>query len=240
MLSGEISNRHGIEGLPNDTIYADFTGSAGQCFGGFLVKGVTFNLEGDTNDYVGKGLSGGKVIIRKPEQSTFEASENIIIGNVALYGATNGELYANGLAGERFAIRNSGAKAVVEGLGDHGCEYMTGGRIVVLGKTGRNFAAGMSGGIAYVLDTEGHFDYYCNMEMVELSLLESMDDVREVKQLINQHVQYTNSDRGKEILENWEQYENKFIKVIPFEYKKKLEEQKLQEIEQKMEKLELE
>ena len=169
MLSGEIALRYGNDGLPEHTISAYFEGSAGQSFGAFLVKGVTFYLHGDTNDYMGKGLSGGRIIITPPRGSTFNPEENIICGNTTLYGATSGEVFINGVAGERFAVRNSGATAVVEGAGDHCCEYMTGGIVVVLGQTGRNFAAGMSGGVAYVLDESNDFDYFCNMEMVELS-----------------------------------------------------------------------
>ncbi len=240
MLSGEISKQKGINALPEDTININFEGSAGQSFGAFLVNGVTFHLKGDSNDYIGKGLSGGKIIVKKPAESPFIANENVIIGNVALYGATSGELYVNGLAGERFAIRNSGAKAVVEGVGDHGCEYMTGGRVVILGSTGRNFAAGMSGGIAYVLDLEGNFDYFCNMEMVELSLLDTREDINELKTMINHHLKYTQSEIATEILDHWDDYESKFIKVIPFEYKKILEEQKIQEINSKIKELEQE
>ena len=172
MLGYEVTRRYGAEGLPDDTISIKFTGSAGQSFGAFLPRGITLELEGDANDYVGKGLSGGKIIVYPPKQATFVPEENIIIGNVALYGATSGEAYFRGLAGERFAVRNSGAIAVVEGVGDHGCEYMTGGRVVVLGRTGRNFAAGMSGGIAYVLDVTGTFSARCNREMVDLEPLE--------------------------------------------------------------------
>ena len=173
LLSGEIARRYGHEGLPDHTLSVWFEGSAGQSFGAFLVKGVTFYLHGDTNDYLGKGLSGGQIVVTPPRGSTLKAEENIICGNTTLYGATSGAVYINGVAGERFCVRNSGALAVVEGAGDHCCEYMTGGCVVVLGRVGRNFAAGMSGGVAYVLDLEGNFDYHCNMEMVELSLVES-------------------------------------------------------------------
>ncbi len=182
MLSGRISELHGLMGLPGDTIQVDFKGSAGQSFGAFLAPGITLKLEGDANDYLGKGLSGGKIIVVAPEGSKFAPEENVIIGNTVLYGATSGEVFVNGIAGERFCVRNSGVLAVVEGTGDHCCEYMTGGRTIVLGKTGRNFAAGMSGGIAYVLDEEGHFDYYCNMGMVEISLVEELQDIRELKE----------------------------------------------------------
>jgi glutamate synthase (NADPH/NADH) large chain len=238
MLSGEIVLKYGSEVLPEDTITCNFKGSAGQSFGAFLCSGITFNLEGDTNDYIGKGLSGGRIIVKTPPASSYKAHENIIVGNVVLYGATGGELYVNGLAGERFAIRNSGAKAVVEGVGDHGCEYMTGGCVVVLGQTGRNFAAGMSGGIAYVLDTTGRFDYFCNMEMVELSLVETFEDINEVKQMVENHYKYTNSELAKTIVNDWDHYIGKFIKIIPYEFKKILEERKIADIEQKMEKLE--
>jgi glutamate synthase (NADPH/NADH) large chain len=235
MLSGEISRKFGLEALPNDTITCNFNGSAGQSFGSFLVKGVTFKLDGDTNDYVGKGLSGGKIIVKLPQNSTFKSDENIIIGNTVLYGATSGELYASGIAGERFCVRNSGATAVVEGVGDHCCEYMTGGRVVVLGKTGRNFAAGMSGGIAYVLDEIGNFDYFCNMSLVQLSLVDSIQDARELKSLISNHYNYTNSLVAKKILDNWDEYLPKFIQVLPFEYKKAFEEQKLAATKLKLE-----
>lgn len=234
MLSGEISKRYGEEALPNDTINCTFWGSAGQSFGAFLVKGVSFRIEGDTNDYMGKGLSGGKITIVPPQGSTFKPEENIITGNTCLYGATGGEAYVRGVAGERFCVRNSGAIAVVEGAGDHCCEYMTGGRTVVLGKTGRNFAAGMSGGIAYVLDESGNFDYYCNKGLVELGPVEDRSDIKELQSYINKHLMYTNSERAREILVNWEEYLPKFVKVIPFEYKKVLEELKLKELKRKL------
>nr|MBP7612018.1 glutamate synthase large subunit [Paludibacter sp.] len=203
MLSGEIAKRYGQTGLPTDTIKAYFEGSAGQSFGAFLGKGVYFHLTGEANDYVGKGLSGGKIVIVAPQESTFKPEDNIIAGNTLLYGATSGELYVNGVVGERFCVRNSGAIAVVEGAGDHCCEYMTGGRTVVLGQTGRNFAAGMSGGVAYVLDEIGNFDFFCNMEMVELSLIEDSMDSKEVQGLISNHYKYTGSQRAKHILDNW-------------------------------------
>jgi glutamate synthase domain-containing protein 2/glutamate synthase domain-containing protein 1/glutamate synthase domain-containing protein 3 len=223
MLSGEIARRYGSDGLPDDTIRFEFRGSAGQSFGAFLAKGVTLTLEGDANDYVGKGLSGGKLIVYPPRVSTFLPEENILIGNVVLYGATSGEAYFNGMAGERFAVRNSGATAVVEGLGDHGCEYMTKGLVVVLGKTGRNFAAGMSGGIAYVLDEKGDFgDKRCNMAGVDLEPVEDAHDERTLRGLIAKHVEATGSPRGKWILENWAQMLPKFIKVFPHEYKRVL------------------
>ncbi len=234
MLSGEIAKRYGQTGLPVDTIKACFNGSAGQSFGAFLSKGVFFELTGEANDYVGKGLSGGKIVVKTPEQSTFKAEDNIIAGNTILYGATSGEVYINGVVGERFCVRNSGATAVVEGAGDHCCEYMTGGRTVVLGKTGRNFAAGMSGGVAYVLDESGDFDYFCNMEMVELSLIEDSHDSKELKGLIENHYKYTNSELAKKILDNWRDYVDKFIKVVPIEYKKVLQEEKMEAINKKI------
>ncbi len=234
MLSGEISRQYGEAGLAKDTITCIFNGTAGQSFGAFLVKGVTFKLVGDSNDYIGKGLSGGKIIVVPPPESTFKPEENIIIGNTSFYGATNGEAYIRGVAGERFCVRNSGAKAVIEGTGDHCCEYMTGGRVVVLGKTGKNFAAGMSGGIAYVLDVNGDFDYYCNKGLVELSPVEDKADIRELQDLINKHLINTQSTLASKILTNWDEYLPKFVKVIPFEYKKVLEELKLQELQKKL------
>ena len=234
MLSGEISKKYGEAGLAKDTINCMFNGTAGQSFGAFLVKGVTFRLVGDSNDYIGKGLSGGKIIVVPPPESTFKPEENIIIGNTSFYGATSGEAYIRGVAGERFCVRNSGAKAVIEGTGDHCCEYMTGGRVVVLGKTGKNFAAGMSGGIAYVLDLNGDFDYYCNRGLVDLSAVDEKADIKELQQLINNHLLYTQSSLAAKILTHWEEYLPKFVKVIPFEYKKVLEEQKLKELQKKL------
>ncbi len=234
MLSGEISMKYGAEGLPDGTINAEFKGSAGQSFGAFLVKGIQFKLIGDSNDYLGKGLSGGRIIVVPPIGTIYAPEDNIIIGNTVLYGATSGEVFINGVAGERFCVRNSGAIAVIEGVGDHCCEYMTGGRTVVLGKTGRNFAAGMSGGVAYVLNIAGNFDYFCNMGMVELSLVEEPSDVKELKELITKHLNYTGSPLAARIIENWTEYLQKFIKVIPFEYKKVLEEEKLEAIKLKI------
>ena len=223
MLSGEIARRYGSAGLPDDTIRCYFTGSAGQSFGAFLAKGVTLTLEGDANDYVGKGLSGGRLIVYPPRQSTFLPEENILIGNVVLYGATSGEAFFNGMAGERFAVRNSGATAVVEGLGDHGCEYMTKGLVVVLGKTGRNFAAGMSGGIAYVLDEKGDFaEKRCNTAGVDLEPASDAQDAQWLRRLIERHVEATGSPRGQWILENWADMLPRFIKVFPHEYKRVL------------------
>ena len=234
MLSGVISKQYGDEGLPEDTINVRFTGSAGQSFGAFMTKGITFRLEGEANDYLGKGLCGGKVIVVPPASSTFVPEENIIVGNTLLYGATSGQVYIRGIAGGRFGVRNSGAHAVVEGSGDHCCEYMTGGRVVVLGKTGRNFAAGMSGGIAYVLDVDGDFDFFCNKGLVELSPLENNDDIKEVQTMISNHLHYTNSSLAERILTNWNDYAAKFVKVIPLEYKKVLEQQKLEALEAKL------
>jgi glutamate synthase (NADPH) large chain len=222
MLSGEIARRYGSEGLPEDTIRFRFTGSAGQSFGAFLAKGVTLELEGDANDYVGKGLSGGKLIVYPSRQSSFLPEDNILIGNVVLYGATSGEAYFNGMAGERFAVRNSGATAVIEGLGDHGCEYMTKGMVVVLGKTGRNFAAGMSGGIAFVLDEEGDFaEKRCNTAAVDLEPVVN-GDIDLLYELISRHVAATGSPRAKWVLENWPNMICQFVKVFPHEYKRVL------------------
>jgi glutamate synthase domain-containing protein 2/glutamate synthase domain-containing protein 1/glutamate synthase domain-containing protein 3 len=227
ILGSEVTRKYGAEGLPEDTIRLHFKGSAGQSFGAFVPKGITLTLEGDANDYVGKGLSGGKIIVFPPEESTFIPEENIIIGNVALYGATSGEAYIRGVAGERFCVRNSGVSAVVEGVGDHGCEYMTGGYVVVLGQTGRNFAAGMSGGIAYVLDEHGEFHKHCNMEMVQTLPLEDPDEVELVKGMIFRHAELTGSTLAAEILLSWEDYEAKFVRVVPNDYKRVLESQKL-------------
>jgi glutamate synthase (NADPH/NADH) large chain len=234
MLSGEVALRYGYAGLPNDTITGTFKGSAGQSFGAFLAKGITFRLEGDANDYLGKGLSGGEIVVVPPKGYDFEPEENIIAGNTLLYGATSGEVYINGRVGERFCVRNSGAVAVVEGAGDHCCEYMTGGRTVVLGTTGRNFAAGMSGGVAYVWNVNGDFDYFCNMEMVELSLIEDMSDNRELKELITAHYKHTQSPLAKRMLDNWADYVGQFIKVVPIEYKKVLHQEKMEAISKKI------
>jgi glutamate synthase (NADPH/NADH) large chain len=238
MLSGQVTKKYGAEGLPDATIKCRFSGSAGQSFGAFLSKGMEFYLEGDSNDYLGKGLSGGRIIVVPPTGSTFASHKNIIIGNTVLYGATRGEAYISGMAGERFAVRNSGATAVVEGVGDHGCEYMTGGRVVVLGEIGRNFAAGMSGGIAYVLNETGNVDYYCNMGMVELSLLEEQSDVRELTELISRHYEHTGSQIAEKILSEMHLYIPKFLKIIPFEYKKVLQEQKLAELNKRISEVE--
>ena len=221
-LGSEITRRFGGHGLPEDTIRVHFTGSAGQSFGAFLPRGATLALEGDANDFWGKGLSGGKLIVYPPRKSTFASHENVIIGNVSLYGATSGEAYVRGIAGERFAVRNSGASAVVEGVGDHGCEYMTGGRVVVIGRTGRNFAAGMSGGIAYVLDFDGEFRRRCNLEMVELEPLVEPDDLETVRRLLGRHVRYTNSGRAVRVLADWQDESARFVKIIPRDYKRVL------------------
>jgi len=234
MLSGVIAAKYGNAGLPDNTIRFNFKGSAGQSFGAFLAKGVTFRLEGDCNDYMGKGLSGGRIIVTPPAGVIYAPNENIIAGNTILYGATSGEIYINGRVGERFCVRNSGATAIVEGAGDHCCEYMTGGRTVVLGTVGRNFAAGMSGGIAYVWNPTGDFDYFCNMEMVELSLVEEASDIKDLKTLISRHFQYTQSPLAKRILNNFSEQVEKFIKVMPIEYKKVLHEEKAEALKQKI------
>jgi len=226
IVGSEITRRWGAEGLPEDTVEIHFTGSAGQSFGAFMPKGMTFMLEGDANDYIGKGLSGGKIIVYPSADSTFVPEENIIVGNVALYGATAGEAYISGMAGERFGVRNSGVTAVVESVGDHGCEYMTGGRVVVLGPTGRNFAAGMSGGIAYVLDETGDFPNRCNMQLVSLEKLEDADEIEQVWKIIQRHQTYTKSVRATKILANWDTFHPKFVKVMPKDYKRVLESMK--------------
>jgi len=222
MLSGRVCKIYGEEGLAEDTIHCKFKGVAGQSFGGWLARGITFELEGMSNDYVGKGISGGKIIIYPDRKSDYKAEENIIIGNTTFYGAINGEAYIRGVAGERFCIRNSGIFAVVEGVGDHGCEYMTGGRVVVIGSTGRNFAAGMSGGIAYIYDIPKSFKKRCNLEMVELEGV-SVDDVKIVYNLLRNHYQYTQSQVAGKILDNFAREIKKFIKVMPKEYKRVLE-----------------
>jgi glutamate synthase (ferredoxin) len=220
LLGYEVTSRYGAEGLPDDTIRVHFTGSAGQSFGAFIPRGITLTLEGDANDYLGKGLSGGRIIAIPPRGSTFVPEENILVGNVVLYGATSGEAFFRGVAGERFAVRNSGALAVVEGVGDHGCEYMTGGRVVILGRTGRNFAAGMSGGIAYVLDEEGDFERRCNRGMVDLEPLAEREDLEVIRDLIRKHAEYTQSTLARKILANWDHMYSKFVKVIPRDYKR--------------------
>jgi glutamate synthase (ferredoxin) len=230
IVGSEVTRKHGPGGLPDETIHLKFNGSAGQSFGAFVPRGMRLELEGDANDYFGKGLSGGRLIVYPPKGSAFVAEENIIIGNVALYGATSGEIYVRGMAGERFAVRNSGVNAVVEAIGDHGCEYMTGGRIVVLGKTGRNFAAGMSGGIAYILDEAGDFASRVNLQMVELEKLTDADEIENVWKMIQRHQAYTKSERAAKVLANWKGMVNRFVKVLPKDYKRVLE--KLKEAEQ--------
>jgi glutamate synthase (NADPH/NADH) large chain len=250
MLSGEVAKRYGHQGLPHDTIHVKFTGTAGQSFGAWLAHGVTLDVVGEANDYVGKGLSGGRIIVRPPADSGIVPETSIIVGNTVLYGAITGECYFRGIAGERFAVRNSGAIAVVEGTGDHGCEYMTGGCVVVIGPTGRNFAAGMSGGIAYVLDENGDFERRCNLAMIDLEPVAAEEDVmrrlanqggdleshglvdvmqdmtrqdaERLHSLISRHLHYTNSARAKVILENWPDWLPKFKKVMPVEYREAL------------------
>ena len=234
MLSGAVASRYGNAGLPDQTINVKFKGSAGQSFGAFLARGISFRLEGEANDYLGKGLSGGRISVQPPMRSGFDASQNTIAGNTLLYGATGGEVYINGRVGERFAVRNSGAIAVVEGTGDHCCEYMTGGRVVVLCTTGRNFAAGMSGGVAYVWDRNHTFDYFCNMEMVELSLLEDSASRKELHELIRQHYLYTGSPLARTMLDEWPRYVEEFIQVTPIEYKRVLAEEQMRKLQQKI------
>ena len=234
MLSGKIAKRYGLAGLPDNTINVKFKGSAGQSFGAFLTKGVSFKLEGETNDYFAKGLSGGRIAILPPTRANFAAEENIIAGNTGLYGATSGELYINGRVGERFGVRNSGAIAVLEGAGDHCCEYMTGGRVVVLGETGRNFAAGMSGGVAYVWDKKHTFDYFCNMDMVEINLVEDSVSRKELHELIRQHYLYTGSKLARMMLDDWSRYVEDFIQVIPIEYKRVLQEEQMARLREKI------
>ena len=217
-----------------DTITVECHGSGGQSFGAFIPKGLKLELIGDSNDYMGKGLSGGTIVVYPEKGSNFKAEDNIIIGNVALYGATSGKAFINGIAGERFCVRNSGATAVVEGVGDHGCEYMTGGRVVVLGPTGKNFAAGMSGGVAYVWNKEGDFDYYCNMEMVELSLIEDSTTRKELHELIRKHYHFTGSHLASKMLDNWNKYVDEFIQIVPIEYKKVLQEEQMKKLQQKI------
>ncbi len=234
MLSGVIASKYGNDGLPDDTLNIKFKGSAGQSFGAFLSHGVHFKLEGEANDYLGKGLSGGRISVMPPIRSTFIAEENTIAGNTLLYGATSGQVFINGRVGERFCVRNSGATAVVEGVGDHCCEYMTGGRVVVLGSTGRNFAAGMSGGVAYVWNKNNDFDYFCNMEMVELSLIEENSYRKELHELIRMHYYYTGSKLAKTMLDSWNKYVDQFIQIVPIEYKKVLQEEQMKKLQQKI------
>ena len=236
MLSGAIARKYGEAGLPDGTIRIKFKGSAGQSFGAFAVKGLDLRLEGEANDYFGKGLSGGRISILPPARCSddFKAEENIIAGNTGLYGATSGEIYINGKVGERFGVRNSGAIAVIEGAGDHCCEYMTGGRVAVLGKTGRNFAAGMSGGVAYVYDPDHNFDYFCNMDMVEINLVEDSVSRKELLELIRQHYLHTGSALAGRLLDDWHRYIDDFIQVVPIEYKRVLEEEKMARLHEKI------
>jgi glutamate synthase (ferredoxin) len=226
ILGSELTRRYGGAGLPDDTVRLKFHGSAGQSFGAFVPKGITLTLEGDGNDYVGKGLSGGKIIIFPPKAATFVPEDNVVIGNVALYGATGGRGFFRGRAGERFCVRNSGALAVVEGTGDHACEYMTGGVAVVIGPTGRNFAAGMSGGAAFVFDASGDFPQRCNLEMVDLEPLREPEDLDLVRDLLIQHAGYTGSTVAARLLNDWDWAAEKFVKVMPVDYRRVLEEQK--------------
>ena len=224
MLSHEVAKATKGKLLPDDTIHIKLTGSAGQSLGAWLAKGITLEVEGDCNDYVGKGMSGGRIVVYPPKSSSFKPEDNVLIGNVVMYGATSGESYFNGIAAERFCVRNSGASAVVEGVGDHGCEYMTGGRVVILGKTGRNFGAGMSGGIAYVWDKDGDFKRMCNTETFELEPVEIDADIAELRRLIENHQKYTGSNVAEHVLNNWEAELAKFVKVMPTDYKRVLEE----------------
>ena len=226
VLSSRVAKKYGVNGLPEDTINIKFRGSAGQSFGAFLSRGITLTLEGESNDYLGKGLSGGKIIVVPPKEATFNPEETILIGNTSLYGATSGESYFYGTAGERFAVRNSGVRAVIEGTGDHGCEYMTGGVVVVLGRTGRNFAAGMSGGVAYILNEDGQFEQRCNMGMVELEKMQVREDQLIVRTMIEAHLKYTGSRKAKLVLDNWKAMVPKFIKIMPIDYKRVLAERK--------------
>jgi glutamate synthase (ferredoxin) len=221
ILGSDVSRKYGADGLPEDTIVCRFRGSAGQSFGAFVPHGISLHVDGDANDYCGKGLCGGRIVVRVPDGTTFDPAENVIVGNVVLYGATSGEAYFQGLAGERFAVRNSGASAVVEGVGDHGCEYMTGGRVIVLGSVGRNFAAGMSGGIAYVLDAEGDFERHVNLDTVDLDPL-GEEDLEIIQRLVRRHFQYTRSARADEVLRKWETLAPRFVKVFPRDYKRAL------------------
>jgi len=231
MLSGEVARHYGNEGLPDGTVRIDFHGVGGQSFGAWLVRGLTFTLEGATNDYVGKGLSGGRLAVFPSRVAAYNPARNVVVGNVALYGATAGEAYFRGFAGERFAVRNSGAHAVVEGVGDHGCEYMTGGVVVVLGETGRNFAAGMSGGAAFVLDEEGRFEALCNRDMVGLEAVESDEDIELLRGMVERHLEWTGSERARRVLKEWDEILPKFVKVMPEDLKRVLRERQEAELE---------
>ncbi len=224
-LSGEVAKKYGYAGLPEDTITFKFSGSAGQSFGAFLSKGITLLLEGDANDYVGKGCSGGRIAVFPPAVATYQANQNIIAGNTIAYGAISGELYIRGVVGERFCVRNSGIQAVVEGVGDHGCEYMTGGRVIVIGPTGRNFAAGMSGGIAYVYDDSAQLQDLVNLDMVSLESPDKPDDAVTIRRLLENHYRFTKSPVAKGILDDWDRELRKFVKVMPNDYRRVLEHQ---------------
>jgi glutamate synthase domain-containing protein 3 len=226
MLSGKLAKKFGEEGLPEGTINIKLKGSAGQSLGAFLAKGISIEIEGDANDYLGKGICGGKIVLYPNKKSNFISEKNVIAGNVIFYGATDGKGFIRGIVGERFCVRNSGAQAVVEGIGDHGCEYMTGGRVVILGKTGRNFAAGMSGGIAYVYDDDGEFQSRCNMGMIELSPVNEKEDIETLRYLIHEHITLTGSTLGKEIVDQWEEKLKNFIRVLPIAYKSILKEER--------------
>ena len=228
ILSNEVAKRYGQAGLPDETIRIELTGSAGQSLGDFLSHGITIRLEGDANDYVGKGLSGGRLIIYPPRSSTFVPEDNILVGNVCLYGATSGEAFFRGMSAERFCVRNSGARSVIEGVGDHGCEYMTGGRVVVLGPTGRNFAAGMSGGIAYIWDRKGDFNLNCNLATVALESIDTAEEEAEVKEMIEKHLQFTASTVAAAALDNWDQFLSQCVRVMPTDFKRVLQELKQQ------------
>jgi len=221
-VGSELTRKYGLNGLEEDTIKLHFNGSAGQSFGAFMPKSMTLILEGDSNDYIGKGLSGGKIIVFPPRNSTFVPEENIITGNVALYGATGGEAYIRGMAGERFCVRNSGVHTVVEAVGDHACEYMTGGTVVILGSTGRNFAAGMSGGVAYIFDEHGDFNSRCNTEMVSIDSIDD-EDQNTLNRMIQNHLDYTESSVAKKLLDNWSDSIAKFVKVMPNDYKRMIQ-----------------
>jgi glutamate synthase domain-containing protein 3 len=231
MLSGEIARRYGNEGLPEGKIRIDFRGVAGQSFGAWLAKGLTLTLEGTTNDYVGKGLSGGRLAVFPSKVAAYEPEKSIVVGNVALYGATAGEAYFQGFAGERFGVRNSGAHTVVEGVGDHACEYMTGGVVVVLGPTGRNFAAGMSGGVAFVLDEQGSFDRLCNKDMVSLEAVESEENIALLRGMVERHLEWTGSGVAERVLEDWDELLRRFVKVMPNDLRRVLEERQEAELE---------
>jgi glutamate synthase domain-containing protein 3 len=231
MLSGEVARRYGNEGLPDGTVRVDFHGVAGQSFGAWLASGLTFTLEGTTNDYVGKGLSGGRLAVFPSRLAAYKPTRSVVVGNVALYGATGGEAYFRGFAGERFAVRNSGAHAVVEGVGDHACEYMTGGVIVVLGETGRNFAAGMSGGVAFVLDEAERFETLCNTDMVGLEAVASEEDIELLHGMVERHLGWSGSDRARRVLDDWDEVLPNFVKVMPHDLKRVLRERQEAELE---------